>query len=387
MCALAGGCVDACLSAADCRAGERCARVPVVTSESSLQFAQGCVRWVDPPPGVSVVANDTLTFPSFSTQRVVIDPLATPTRFTLLVADALDDNRYVSSVATSAGETVFDAFQLGAVRQDLVVAPFQDHVPILVPNGDRDFALGTGFVAQLETGATTTMHRLVMDRASAGSSVDVNVFYVGVAPPRGGSPPLEVRRMLDQLGVLLGRIELRVGRERHFVVPGATARTFEIIESDAEVGDLFAYSAGAARAAINVFLIRSGFDFLGIAGGAPGAMVVHGTRGSGIAIGFEDVLSFLPMAPDDELGTVIGHEMGHFVGMFHTTEIDGTVIEPLSDTPECSLAQDSDGDGMLMPFECDGFGADNVMFWGPFQAAPRWSPRQTRIFQNAMVLQ
>jgi hypothetical protein len=116
-------------------------------------------------------------------------------------------------------------------------------------------------------------------------------------------------------------------------------------------------------------------------------MLVHGTRASGIVIGWEDVLSLEPMAPPDQLGTVIGHETGHFVGFLHTTELDGSVFEPLSDTPECTLAQDLDGDGMLFPEECAGFGADNVMFWGPFVPGPRFSPRQTRIFQNAMVLQ
>ena len=388
MCALTGGCVAPCATAADCGPDERCARVPVVTSDTAMQFARACVHWVDAPASVEVRGIERVSFPAFSSQELPVEPLTAPTRMVLHVADGADDGRYVSRVVSSSGEVVFDAFQLGVTRQPIVVAPFQDLVPILVPNGDPDFPIGTSFTATFETGSTSSVQRIVLDRAAPGSLLDLTFVYVGVEGPRDdGTPPRAVTRMIEQLGVLLETMGVRVGITRHYTMRGASARMFEVIDSDAEVGELLAFSAGAARPALNVFLIRSGRDFLGISGGAPGAMVVHGTRASGIVIGWEDVLSLEPMAPPDQLGTVIGHETGHFVGFLHTTELDGSVFEPLSDTPECTLAQDLDGDGMLFPEECAGFGAENVMFWGPFVPGPRFSPRQTRIFQNAMVLQ
>ncbi len=388
MCALAGGCVAPCLDASDCGVGERCARVPVVTSSSSLQLGSGCVRWVDPPAGVTVTASEDLVVPVFSTVELAIEPMLAPRRLVLYVAEEVDDERYFSQVTTGAGEIVFDAFTLGSERQRLLVAPFGALIPVLVPNGDEDFPVGTSFAARLETGRTSELRRVVLDRESAGTTLELNFFYVGVEPPRGGLPPRVVVEMLRQLAALYETVGLRLGRHRHFVVPGATARRFEVVEEDPEVQELFAYSAGAARPAVNVFLIRSSSTFLGIAGGVPGAELVHGTRSSGIAIAFEDLQSYVEMgAPSGILGTVIGHEVGHFLGFAHTTEADGTSFEPLSDTPECSLAQDSDGDGMLLPFECEGFGSDNVMFWAPFTEAPRFSPRQGTILRNAMVLQ
>ncbi len=394
ICALGGGCVAPCAVDSDCFSDrsqlarlERCTRVPVVTSERTLQFASACVRWAD--PGAQVIANDAVTVPRFSSQSLDVEPLGGAARLALYVASGLDENRFVSSITASDGEVVFDAFQLGVTRQPLIVAPFLDFLPILIPNGDRDFPIGTSFQATLETGETTSYRRIVMERAGPGTQLDLNFYYLGVAPPRGGEPPSVVQRLMTQLEALFNATDpnLHVGRARHFVVPGATARQFEVIEGDGEVGEMFLLSAGAARPAVNVFLIRTGTDFLGISGGAPGAMGVHGTQGSGIAIGLEDLISILPMSPEDQLGTVIGHELGHFSGLFHTTELDGSSVEPFSDTPVCDLAtHDLDGDGMLFPMECTGAGADNVMFWGPFVASPRFSPRQTRILQHSMVL-
>ncbi|MBN8613258.1 MAG: hypothetical protein J0L92_21880 [Deltaproteobacteria bacterium] len=394
MCALGGGCLAPCVTDDDCFSDrtrldllERCTRVPVVTSDSALQFANACVRWSDTP--AEILANEPIFVTRFTTERLPVEPLRSGARLVHYVADARDDERFVSSITTSEGEVVFDAFGLGSERQPLVVAPFLDFIPVLIPNGDRDFAVGTSFIAALETSRTTTYRRIVMDRTTFGTSLDLNFYYVGVRPPRAGEPPAIVQRMLRELEILFAATspDLRLGRMRHFVVPGATARRFEFVEGDDEVGQLFLLSAGASRPSVNVFLIRSGADFLGISGGAPGLMGVHGAQGSGIAIGLEDLESFLPMAPENQLGTVIGHELGHFTGLFHTTELDGTSVEPFADTPLCDLAtNDLDGDGMLLPDECTGAGAENVMFWGPFVPSPRFSARQARILQQSMVL-
>ena len=84
---------------------------------------------------------------------------------------------------------------------------------------------------------------------------------------------------------------------------------------------------------------------------------MHGTPGSGIAIA-----SDMMIADPQGFGRTLAHELAHYLGLFHTSEADGSVIENLSDTPECRLAQDTDGDG-LDRADCEGRGADNLMFW------------------------
>ena len=74
------------------------------------------------------------------------------------------------------------------------------------------------------------------------------------------------------------------------------------------------------------------------------------------------------------LGETAAHEMGHQLGLFHTTEKEGTVFDILSDTPECpSSSQDNDNSGTLTAEECDGFGGNNLMFWTTWSSASRSS--------------
>ena len=64
--------------------------------------------------------------------------------------------------------------------------------------------------------------------------------------------------------------------------------------------------------------------------------------------------------------------MGHQLGLFHTTEKEGTVFDILSDTPECSWSsQNNDTDAFVSAEECDGFGGDNLMFWTTWSSTSR----------------
>ena len=170
-------------------------------------------------------------------------------------------------------------------------------------------------------------------------------------------------------------------------VVGAAASRFAVIEDQAEVGELFRMSAGAARPAINLFLISSSPVFLGIAGGIPGSMAVHGTRASGVALSFDDLSSAVMSGfPIEFLSVVLAHEVGHFTGLFHTSEMDGTSLEPLPDTGVCDLSRDANADGMLTFDECSGLGGDNIMFWGVSDPSSTFSSTQRDVVGAAPVL-
>jgi len=49
--------------------------------------------------------------------------------------------------------------------------------------------------------------------------------------------------------------------------------------------------------------------------------------------------------------------------LFHTTESDGNLKDPLPDTPECGIENDQNGDGKVTGPECRDKGAANLMFW------------------------
>ncbi len=72
------------------------------------------------------------------------------------------------------------------------------------------------------------------------------------------------------------------------------------------------------------------------------------------------------------LGETAAHEIGHQLGLFHTTEKWGTEFDIISDTAECSRSsQDYDRNGKMSAEECEGYGGDNLMFWTAWNTSSR----------------
>ncbi len=78
------------------------------------------------------------------------------------------------------------------------------------------------------------------------------------------------------------------------------------------------------------------------------------------------------------------HEIAHFMGLFHTTETDGTVSDPLNDTPKCLPQKDANHDGLVSVSECAGNGAENLMFWAG--VGTDLTPGQRSVLRRSFVL-
>jgi hypothetical protein len=115
---------------------------------------------------------------------------------------------------------------------------------------------------------------------------------------------------------------------------------------------------------VNLFFIEdySVSDNLGNAPGIPGSM---GTANSwnGVLISLTAHV-FRSTLDSQLLGETAAHEMGHQLGLFHTTESGGTAFDILTDTAECR-------NGNIYAEECEGYGAENVMFWTPWTTSSR----------------
>ena len=138
---------------------------------------------------------------------------------------------------------------------------------------------------------------------------------------------------------------------------------------------------------VNVYFVQDFDDIAayGISAGIPGAVAVQETAGSGVVVSVDaHLMPDFETLDTKELGATIAHEVGHHLGLYHTTERTGDVHDALHDTPECPSSRDVNRDGQVTPSECDGFGARYVMFWTTSNLPQnRWSTTQKDVLAKS----
>ena len=114
-------------------------------------------------------------------------------------------------------------------------------------------------------------------------------------------------------------------------------------------------AAGARAEALHLVVVRELDD-----GGAPVAGYSLGLPGpfaadrptAGVLVSAAPFAAPSTGALDTEaMGTTAAHEIGHYLGLYHTSERDGVDHDPIADTPECAPGAGACPD------------ATNVMFW------------------------
>lgn len=390
LCALAGTCVIPCGSDSDCGRDEVCRQVYVVTSRASMQPLEACTALVAAPDTVRVAGPEP--GPVLGLARV---PEALPAFGSDALVVWLSTGRLViiEEVRLRPSEAiVFDAFAFMGPDDpapDWLISPttLGDVATLLYPNGPNTPVSPMGFTVELSADGRAPSQRLVFQRAAAGTEFDLDAYLVGGGgwtSPDFGVPRDLMRAILDARAIL-GDIGLSIGEVRVHEVVGGLRRRLEILEgtdgpfgTPTDLTDVYRLSAGANRPSIHVFFVREIEGALGIASGIPGPHAMPGTGASGVAIAAD-------LIPPDELASVIVHEIGHFMGLAHTSELDGAVNDPFTDTPECRRDRDRDGDGFLLPEECLGAGADLLLFWAG--TGTRISAQQAELMRRAYFVQ
>ena len=137
----------------------------------------------------------------------------------------------------------------------------------------------------------------------------------------------------------------------------------------------------------DIGLLPSG-ELWAISGGIP-VPPTESTERSGLAI------SARLLKRDPKFaGQIIAHELGHAMGLFHTTEsvvlapagqVPLSVSDGVLDTPECPATADRNNDGALSTAECSAFDASNLMFWGTPSGSIGLTPGQGEVVRRSLL--
>jgi len=399
ICLVGGSCTAPCVVDADCptpaaapsppSGADRCVTVYAQTGSSALQPVRGCVSAWDLPGGT--VTREDRTWPLRGLDEDRIELRGAPRGQAVWVIQPSGQELVAGTRLQSIGGApglVYDATDaLSGGATPINPVGFGTPLVVRVPIGSELVASDEGWLLDVVASEPSVASVIRVERPDVGTTLAVNVFYVGVPDgPTGTEGPYWVAAAMRELARAYAPAGIRVVLRSQREIVGALRARFGTIELDPstldypELTELFALSAGAAPHAVNVFLVRMIDEAQGVAGGIPGPPGMQGTAASGVAIAAEVLVDY-----PDLLGFVFAHELGHYLGLFHTSEAGGAVLEPLTDTPECRPPLDTDGDGTLTAAECAGAGADNLMFWAA--TLTRTTPEQGRILRAAQVLE
>jgi hypothetical protein len=238
----------------------------------------------------------------------------------------------------AAAEGTFAA--LAPNNQDAVLAPGKHTIDVL---GFRQEGFSLAELTDQEV--YVTVHAKVRGTPPTTGTLDLNLHFTGAGGWTAENAPTneEVQEMLDHVGEIYAQVGITVGDVQYFDVDPRYRMLESTMGSDSDMMELLDLAADGRRNALNVYFVDTvmaggpfgGFGVvLGIAGGIPGPPLVQGDPRGGVVIAVESHAD--PRIPG-EVFTTMAHEVGHFLGLFHTSEqafFGPQFHDPLADTPE-----------------------------------------------------
>lgn len=361
-----GRCHNACATDADCGAGWRCtpfsrtggratycghAPITGVTVESYTLYDNDNPVDSSTPPSLLNVAPDTVSI-TWTTQDVGgSDLYAAISRVTAPDNTALVDLRTWSSLREQPLRSIPARYQFNSV-----MLPTRDNQRVSAGAYQSSHALLNDRMSSVDTRrlrATAFVKRAPGGMMSSGTLL-VRVWFVGTRNISAATAMTNTR--LVSAFASMRRIYAAAGigvTVTNFVdITGADATRLSVIDSQAELRELFSRTGGNPDPVLNLMFVRgisssAGLEnAIGVAGTINGPAGINGTTASGVVIGWEST-----QGGADVLPQVMAHECGHYLGLYHPVESQPGCtaagqtmcsafggVDPISDTPSDATA-------------------------------------------------
>ncbi|MCC7060785.1 MAG: hypothetical protein IT508_11195 [Burkholderiaceae bacterium] len=170
--------------------------------------------------------------------------------------------------------------------------------------------------------------------------IDLNLHVTGSDGLTAGGAPFDTRikQAMDDFAALYAQAGISVGRVTYRDIDPM----FQVV--DGYLGpdndfELAARPTQGAEPGVNLIFVRDIVDsslgpgavILGISGGIPGPIGLTGTGRSAVIVDGSPPA----IAGPNALGLTMAHEVGHFLGLYHSSENPQTGIhDPIPDTPQ-----------------------------------------------------
>ena len=259
-----------------------------------------------------------------------------------------------------------------------------------------------------------TVDAIIKTKAVESRTLDLNVYFVGLEDfnSEQAQSDADFQSLVDNVAAIYAEAGITIGEKNYIDITGDDADRLGVVDGtdgpNAELFKLFALSAGQTNRAVDIFFVAdikgidAGFTLVGLAGGTPGPVLAHGSARSGVAINMANFLEakeggdMMQIERARRLTEIIfAHELGHYLGLYHTTEKNGQALDangivgadPLDDTPVCPDDSDANMNKSLSSSECADADGGNLMFWSPNRDSRALSAQQKTILENNPLIQ
>jgi hypothetical protein len=346
-------CLQTCASPADCRPGYACAAIDL-----SLR---GCIPDIAAPPDLDPPDSYPFEVKCGATplgrQRFSLQFDIPMGATSYMVTPFARDGRYLVPIGIdlpTGGRIDF----LGANRFQALTPIFRPWIaPTLIPTVSQH-------AGQLESGS----HTFVVESSSNdlcwqmisengdGTEIDLRIYLVGLDGIDASNAPMnpDFQAMLARSAELFAQVGLTLSDVAYVDVSDADAARYSMVLEEEHVGEIVALSQRTngdldSELVLDLFFVQTiafgGGGILGIASALPGPAGLHGTQASGV-ISTAEFIGLTEPGPNGEpqdgnsfTALVLVHELGHFLGLLHTSEIAAPdrSFDPVLDTPECAI--------------------------------------------------